>query len=116
MAQDVKVIDQIDLKGKRVFMRVDFNVPLDDGKVADATRIEAAPLTVEGRHGEKDDTMFAVRLVRNAASWRNAVALSWAEDGQAASDADVDIDGDQWTVRCGPRLVSLNWRTGRISQ
>ncbi|MBS0334546.1 MAG: phosphoglycerate kinase, partial [Proteobacteria bacterium] len=42
-----KTLDNVDLRGKRALVRVDLNVPMEDGKVTDDTRLKAAKPTVD---------------------------------------------------------------------
>ncbi len=43
----IPTLDHVDVKGKRVLLRVDFNVPLEQGKVGDTSRIIATLPTIE---------------------------------------------------------------------
>jgi len=41
-----RTLDQADIRGKRVLVRVDLNVPVENGKITDATRIERVAPTI----------------------------------------------------------------------
>src|SRR6266481_4454421 len=91
-----RTLDDLDVAGKRVLLRADLNVPMQDGKVSDATRIERLAPTIEelvakrativvmshfGRPKGKPDAAFSLRpLVAPLAAALGGRAVAFAED------------------------------------
>src|SRR6185295_18246982 len=47
MVSNFRTLDSADLSGKRVLVRVDLNVPMENGRITDATRIERVAPTID---------------------------------------------------------------------
>ena len=60
----MRTLDDLDVGGKRVFVRVDFNVPLKDGVITDDTRIRAALPTLEALLHRNASLVVAAHLGR----------------------------------------------------
>jgi phosphoglycerate kinase len=88
-------IDDIDLKGKRVLTRVDFNVPIEGGRVTDDTRLVASIPTLQkminagariilmshlGRPKGGPDPKYSLRPVADRLSKLMGVPVKFAED------------------------------------
>ena len=75
-----KTIRDIKLNGQRVFCRVDFNVPMEDGKVTDDTRIRAALPTIEYMTNEGAKVILASHLGRPKGEVNEEMRLTPAGD------------------------------------
>ncbi len=100
----LKTLDSLDVRGKRVLVRVDFNVPLQDGEISDDSRIVAALPTINHLLDEGAAVILASHLGRPKGQVRPELSLRPAADRLAELlGRDVTLASDV----AGPSATSL---------
>ena len=116
----IRTIDQLALRGGRVFYRVDYNVPLDGGRIGDATRIEETLPTLRmlrqrgaavviashlGRPKGLRDPKYSLQPVRAKLAQSIDAEVQWADD---CVGPDVETKASQ--LKAGQLLLLENLR------
>jgi len=116
----IRTIDQLRLRGARVFYRVDYNVPLEGGGIGDATRIEETLPTLRmlrerdaavviashlGRPKGQPDSKHSLQPVRTKLAELINAEVQWADD---CVGADVETKASQ--LKAGQLLLLENLR------
>lgn len=124
-----QMVTDLDVEGKKVIVRVDFNVPIKEGKITDDTRITAALPTIKyllehdaavilmshlGRPKTKEDTQFSLRPVAEHLATLVDAPVKFAEDcrGEIAKTAAADLKAGEVLVLENTRFYPEETKNG----
>src|SRR6266852_6270178 len=102
MSKTFRTLDDVDVKGKRVLLRVDLNVPMENGRVTDATRLERIAPTITEISGKGGRAILLAHFGRPKGRDAKdslkpvADALAQAIDKPVAFAAELAKLGDIW--------------------
>ena len=107
----IKTVKTVDLKGKRIIMRVDFNVPMKDGVVQDDTRIVAAIPTIKYILAQGAKTLTLMSHLGDPAKDVEKAKAKAEKDGKSF-DLDKYIKGKH---RMAPIAAYLQKKLGKTA-
>jgi phosphoglycerate kinase len=112
---EIRTLDDLDVSNRRVFYRVDYNVPLEGTRITDATRIAETLPTIRrmrdagaalviashlGRPKGQRNEKYSLRPVRERLAQLLGVDVQWADD----------VNADTSTLKSGDVLLLENLR------
>lgn len=97
-----KTVRDVDVTGKRVFVRVDFNVPMQDGKITDDTRIRGALPTIQYLVEQGAKVILASHLGR--------------PKGQVVDEFRLTAAGERLSELLGKKVIKVDEAIGEAVQ
>ena len=110
----IRSVDEIPVEGKRVFLRVDFNVPLKDRRVTDEARIRASLPTIQHLIGRGARLVIGSHLGRPKGAPRPEYSLEPVA-AKLAELIEQDVVLTDEPVGDGARKVVADLRDGQVA-
>ncbi len=115
MSTDIRSVENLSLEGVTTFVRVDFNVPLDGGRITDDTRIRAALPTINYLIDQGARLVLGSHLGRPKGEPRPEFSMEpvAARLAELLSDGEVRLTDD--CIGDGRRKVVQDLRNGQVA-